>query len=275
MKIQNKDYLGLRFLKDSGSELGAKARERVVDMTFEQEKELGWNILETARRHYVVEELLDDKKFKTYLIAETAQKMAERLKIDTDEDLSILEKLDAEFYTYLLNKNEFIRFFRKGVNLYVYHFHCEAREIEHLGRMVPAEWVQVEYFSIFIPYGTATLEKERHKELAKRLIRLICFIRFSDVEVLLLPPGKKVGGSRSSGNAVFNETKYPITRVDSNWNKFTLRTDTIGVMDYFRFQRIGPGLVDRKLILIKAHERKGHVRVGGGAKGKTMPAPEN
>jgi hypothetical protein len=92
-------------------------------------------------------------------------------------------------------------------------------------------------------------------------IGLIIFQKFCEVETKVVPPGKK--SSYRFENYV-NDTALPVEILDSTWFTTIVRSDafTVGGKDggFFRWQRCGPGLSEKKLVWVPAFEKKGYVR---------------
>jgi hypothetical protein len=92
-------------------------------------------------------------------------------------------------------------------------------------------------------------------------IGLILFPNFCEVETKLVPPGTK---SSCRFENYINDTELPIEILDSTWFTTIVRSEafTVGGKDggFYRWQRFGPGLSEKKIIWVPAFEKKGYTR---------------
>jgi hypothetical protein len=96
------------------------------------------------------------------------------------------------------------------------------------------------------------------------IIGLILFTRFCEVETKMVAPGKKV---IHGTDKYFNETELDVEILDSTWFTNIVRTEGFMVgaetMGFFRWQAVGPGRAERKLIWVAPFEKKGYSRKAG------------
>lgn len=93
------------------------------------------------------------------------------------------------------------------------------------------------------------------------LVTMILFLRYCELETKLIKPEKK---DYHVGVKYLNETKLPITVLDSTWFTTIIRSDgfTVGAETggFFRMQPCGKDHADRRLIWISPFEKEGYTR---------------
>jgi hypothetical protein len=201
-----------------------------------------------VERQAIINSLIDDTKFKDYLITETAKEIANKIKVGTGFNYKLLNTIKEQSSTYLLGKNRFVRFEVKGDNIYVLHVDYNW----------DTSWLNYEMFRINTKDGLIYGVSDTCRDIAEELTKYLIFVNLSDVELKILPPNRKVG-TRQTGYK--NETIFNITVVDSNWNKFIIRTESFTVTGHLRLQAYGKNYSLRKLVWIVPYEKHGYIRL--------------
>lgn len=90
----------------------------------------------------------------------------------------------------------------------------------------------------------------------KLFFQLVTFMELSKIQEVWLPPGRK-HGSKKSPDHTLNDAEFPITIVNTNWNKI-IRREGFQVDGHLRKQHYGPGNVKRRLIWIDDYHKEGY-----------------
>ena len=90
----------------------------------------------------------------------------------------------------------------------------------------------------------------------KLFFQLVTFMELSKIQEILLPPGRK-NGVKKSVDHMLNNSSFPITIVNTNWNKI-IRREGFDVNGHIRKQPCGPGNRYRELIWIDAYHKTGY-----------------
>jgi hypothetical protein len=241
MKIKLENQLGLVFKKMS------QMRDNIIAKHLEPSV-IGLLSPEyTIQRKAVLDSILDDRKFKDFLITETVKEISSKIKVGAEFNYKLLNTIKEQASTYLLGKTRFMRFEVKNNNIYVLYvdFNYET------------SWLNYEMFRIDTKEGSLFGASDRSQPLAEELVKYLIFVNLSDVELMFLPPNKKIGNQK---NGYKNDTKFDISIVDSSWNKFVIRMDTFGVSGHLRLQPHGKENKLRKLVWIEPYEKQSYVR---------------
>lgn len=90
---------------------------------------------------------------------------------------------------------------------------------------------------------------------ANTINTILMFRAYADVEIKQLLPGKKIKDIDCNYK---NETKLPITILDSKWFTTLVKSDEFKVRGHFRLQPCGEGHKDRKLIWVSDFMKHGY-----------------
>jgi hypothetical protein len=93
-----------------------------------------------------------------------------------------------------------------------------------------------------------------HSQMAS-IIAISLFKKYADVETKHLLPGQR---SKEILCKYINQTKLPITFLDSKWFTTLVKSDGFKVRGHFRLQPCGENMKDRKLIWINDFEKSGY-----------------
>jgi hypothetical protein len=106
-------------------------------------------------------------------------------------------------------------------------------------------------------FNLDTWEKEQ-KEIEAILGRLTIFYLFktyAEVETINLPPNSK----KEEVNCKYiNDTRLPVTFLDSKWFTNLVKSDAFSVRGHFRLQACGHDLKDHKLIWVSEYTKTGY-----------------
>lgn len=97
------------------------------------------------------------------------------------------------------------------------------------------------------------------KNIEKFYYSLFCFMYLTENDEIIVAPGTKHGTKKSLDN-LLNESKFPITIVNSRWNTTSVRTEGFDVSGHFRLQPCGEGFNKTKIIFIEPFRKLGYIR---------------
>ncbi|MBG8555005.1 hypothetical protein [Hymenobacter guriensis] len=180
------------------------------------------------------------------LFTESAQEVIRNIKVEEAFDLEILRVLPAKeilFFNFLLGKNRVIKCTWNNDFLIVIDI---TRHEYNTG-------IQCESAVAYLGGGN-----KNFTHALRGAIQCLIFYKLTEPELLHVAAGKKQG-TRKQGH--YNATPYPITIVDSTWNKYIVRTEGFSVSGHFRLQRYGTGNAKLKLVWIKPYQKHGYVRL--------------
>lgn len=235
---QGKDHLNSEEYKEFISGFPMKAHTTKGD-------ELGFDIrakLDKLCGEYL--ELAKDENSKYYLITSGVEKPSQMIRIGDNFSSLALKNVNIGKHTYLLGKNEMIRFI------------CAVGGIKGI------YWNRTT--NIGFDFGFDLVENgyyfptEFTNEFT-RVTQLMTFIELGDIETIILESNKNNGKSKNDGK-IHNGSNNTVYVVDSTWNQILIRTEGFGVMGHGRLQPCGKGNLDRKLIWISAFEKHGYTR---------------
>lgn len=243
MHILKKNYLGLE-LKDPSRV--TVLREIAAGMMNSLHDATGNN--DPAARESIVKGIwhsLVSPDVENYLLTGTAQEVIKNIKVGEAFDVEILRMLPANellFFNFLLGQNRVIKCTWSNDILIVVDL---SRHADNGG--------------LHCESAVATLRpgSKGFDVILTGAIQCLIFLKLTEPEFIHLPAGKK-HGTRKQGH--YNATTFPVTIVDSTWNKYIIRTEGFGVSGHFRMQRHGKGNADLKLTWIKPYQKSGYIR---------------
>lgn len=112
-----------------------------------------------------------------------------------------------------------------------------------------------EFLSVHEPLRGAKSEFEYIELRRENAIRMSIFRECVNIETKHLSPGQKLKGI---GCNYKNETKLPVTILDSKWFTTLVKSDEFKVRGHFRLQPCGEGHKDRKLIWVNDFMKHGY-----------------
>lgn len=180
------------------------------------------------------------------LLTETAQEVVSNIKVGEAFDVEILRVLPPNqmvCYNFLLGPNRIIKCTWSNEYLIAIEL---TRHDDNAG--VHCESAITSLESSINGFNSALVGA----------IQCLIFLKLTEPEIIHVAAGKK-HGTRKQGH--YNASAFPVTIVDSTWNKFIVRTEGFGVSGHFRMQRYGKGNADLKLVWIKPFLKHGYVRL--------------
>jgi hypothetical protein len=117
-------------------------------------------------------------------------------------------------------------------------------------------------FSFFA--GDSVLQGGNQRSHYQHFIKLILFANYCEVETKIIKPGKR---DYFKNEKYVNESPLAIEILDSTWFTTLVRSEGFSVGaetgGFFRWQRFGPGLSQKKIIWVAPFEKKGYTRRAG------------
>lgn len=187
---------------------------------------------------------VDNKDSKLYLICNGVEACSKMIRVGDTFSSRALRNIEFGKHTYLLGKNEMVRFFCNEGAIKGIYWDRENKVTFEFGFLLEEDGY---YFDPL------------YAKQFSRLTKIITFVELGDIEVQMLEKGRNNNRSKKDGK-ITNTSNYTVYVVDSSWNKLIIRTEGFAVMGHFRLQPCGAGLADRKLIWIDAFEKHGYKR---------------
>lgn len=184
----------------------------------------------------------DDSKY--FLICESVYKAAELIKVNTGFTGRTLKDINFGTYTYLMGRNEMVRFIVSKGGLKGYYF-------DDLKDIAFEFGIEMEYGNYYFQDG--------YDKLFSKVMQILTFVELGDIEIVELLKGRNNGGKKDK-EKVTNTSNNTVFVVDSSWNKLIIRTEGFAVRGHFRLQPCGVNHADRTLIWINAFEKHGFTR---------------
>jgi hypothetical protein len=193
--------------------------------------------------------ILSDDENKNLLFTQTALSIAESIKIDKFKASTLKTNCNKK-YTFLLDDKHFYRTCIKDGEIFVMRVYTIGQSINYDTFKILPEKNQVVY-----PLNQSNYLQD---ESFCKFLKLLIFVEFSELKEELLNPKQSYGAKK--GDKYLNESDSKVILVDSTWNKTIIRNEAFGVTGHFRLQALGKGRLDRKLIYVKEHIRKGIIK---------------
>ena len=145
-------------------------------------------------------------------------------------------------------------FLKKGVGISALLCELKKEKISKILSKTPN--ADIRLFSKITP--TKEIEEKRNR-IWRLLLNTIIFINSKDPKIEKAPPIRSLGISKNEARRrklTINETKLPVLILDKHFKiERNFSCDSTVVRAHFRFQRVGKGLRDVKLVLVREHER--------------------
>lgn len=181
---------------------------------------------------------------KNYYITNTILEKTNLLKANYN-DWSVLDNLPDGKYTFIFKNDSFLRFIIEDRDILFYSVH----------RIKKGD-IRSSYFYHSFHDGTHEGDFYPSKEL---VFKLLCFFFFSKNEEKIVNAGKSYG-TKKQHDAISNDTSFPITIVNSNWNVTSIRNEGFNVSGHFRLQPCGEKRSETKMIFIEPFKKHGYIR---------------
>ena len=194
---------------------------------------------------YIIDDDLEDNTI--FMLRNTVNEVLANIKVDNEKCFVPLEKVPEGNYTFIIDKNSFIKFFKICDRFVVLGVESDGKQTKFC------------MFNYRLNMShTQVGDDEMSLKYSKLFIRLVIFWLFTEPiyhEVNL----KSSSGTRKSGK-ILNDAFKNVTVMDTTWNKIIVRTEEFGVRGHFRLQPCGADLHDRKLIWINPFKKSGYTR---------------
>lgn len=207
--------------------------------------------------------LLNEEGCRHYFVTGPVVQLCQKIKVKEPFDIGWLEAL-KDGKKQLNFGDNFIRYQKTGNQI-----NALAGSLERTGQ---TEYFQYTFFSfdvtkkiagrkdIIDDYDNGVAHKKSHSDYdddaRKLFFQMVTFLELASVQEVLVKPGAKHGHKKDDDN-LFNKEKFPITIVNSNWNKI-IRTEGFEVEGHLRKQPYGPSRQFRKLIWIDDFHKNGY-----------------
>jgi hypothetical protein len=189
-------------------------------------------------------DLMNDSDFRQFFICPSVYKAAELIKVTSGFTGRTLKDIKIGKYSYLLGKNEMVRFACKVGYIRGFYYNSKDR--------IAFDW------GVQMSDGKYYFGGKYQKEFTK-IMQVLTFVELGDIEVIELLGGRNNGGKKNI-DKITNTSEYTVFVVDSSWNKLIIRTEGFAVRGHYRLQPCGDGHLDRRLIWISAFEKHGYKR---------------
>lgn len=181
---------------------------------------------------------------KNYYITNTILDKTKLLKANYN-DWSVLDNLPDGKYTFIFKNDSFLRFIIEDRDILFYSVH----------RIKKGD-IRSSYYYHSFHDNVSEGDFYPSKEL---VFKLLCFFFFSENEEKIVNAGKSYG-TKKQLDAISNDSQYPITIVNSNWNITSIRNKGFNVSGHFRLQPCGVKRSETKIIFIEPFKKHGYIR---------------
>lgn len=180
---------------------------------------------------------------KSYYITNSIINNLDLLKIDTN-NWEILDGRPNAKYTFIFSDGSFLRLLIDDRDFLFYY-------VSRIGKDTSASYFYHSFYD----------NKESGDFAFKKdfWFKLLCFFFYSQNKEIIVSPGKSYG-TRKQMDSLSNDSKYPITIVNSNWNVTSIRLHGFNVSGHFRLQPCGFQFSETKMIFIEPFKKNGYVR---------------
>ncbi len=192
-----------------------------------------------------IDEENSDSDIPYYVFTKTSLNVCRKIKV-TSKTLGLMN-LEEPLFGQMSTKDSYWRFISVDDNVLVvqiYNYKDENNEN------------RIGYSVFYLP--TKDNNEYELNDTTHEFIQMITFLKFSDPDVKILPPGSGIG-TKKKGH--LNRSRLSMTIVDSTWNTTVIRNDGFQVMGHIRLQACGERHSKRKLVWIDPFEKNGYVRI--------------
>lgn len=275
MKLQN-NFAGIAFNQIK------QFRDSFVESMMSPE------FVEIVRSHYGEESVHERRRAmesvarpsdKIYYISRKVQEHADLIRFDKI-NLGWFRNVKAQYGTYILNKNEFYKFWVNESNaIHIVHFFNDPdyvgtideltngnpptnlRELRHLPVM---KWNSFVIRLKDYPNGFMPADPNADNTPQEFFVKLMMFMELSEVVFHNIKHNQKINVSPTSGrnfdNKIKNESGVNVTFVTTNWNKILVVNGEFSVSGHLRIQPHGPKRSEYKLIWVEEYKKSGYIR---------------
>ena len=276
MKIKKEKFAGLSFPDWFRASASSEKIKQIKEMNITEERK--------ERLITAVDDIVSDSKNKNYLISTTSYDLIDKIKIDVEKsDCTFFSGLElGKKITVLVDEDNFFRYLSTedgilcliGIREIIksdlpFNYKMQEgheltdEENNHDKVIFTRSYIFLNTKNGSIENGadfsqSAEIKEFSHDDEIIKLLKIILFLEFSDIDTVLLKEGDKIGTRRQG--KYLNESGKDVILVDSTWNKTIIRLGGFGVRGHIRLQAFGPGRTRRKLIYIPEYTKKGYVR---------------
>lgn len=200
----------------------------------------------------ILEELFSEEDIVHYFITNSVLETCEKISIKEPYNFTWLSRIPA-CKRQLTFGRQVIRFIKDETAFFVHYSKSEPGGPDVYWTFFPVDVSQDN-----IPPPNEPFSKEG----LLLFLRLVTFMELAEIETIVVPPGKK-HGKQSYPDNLKNDELFPMTVVNTTWNRIIIRNEGFKVSGHFRIQPFGVGRNDRKLIWIDEYEKKGYTLHGG------------
>lgn len=252
MKIKLENYAGLALqglLKKSPTTYKQFFGQQLIDSFMTDGDYIQtFNREQLDLRKKVIEELIYKDNYKIYIVTHKVGEN-EILKIrDPLKVIKLLDRVPVKRGMFVMNKEELFKYYFDGDDLYVIFIMMKQQ-------------IQVHYSAFHINLTTESIGGAQAPDLLwtlENFLRTLIYTFFSKNEFVFVNPGQKHG--KTYNEKIWNESEFPITVVDSFWNKTIMRLEDFDVNGHFRLQACGQNWHDRELIWINPFKKHQYIR---------------
>lgn len=189
---------------------------------------------------------------KCYYITKTIIDKLDLLKIK-HYDWSVFNDIELGKYVFIFNNNSLLSFSVRDISI----------DFFYLSALSSHDVYKPKYLRFFLDKSTFEMSNEfEDKDMtqaAKNIYKMFCFFYLSDNEEKIVNPGKSYG-TKKQPDSLSNDSNFPITIVNSNWNVTSIRNDGFNVSGHFRLQPCGLQRAETKMIFIEPFKKFGYVK---------------
>lgn len=240
-----------------------KITEMSTEALFQEKKKEVEKISKALDFTEVTDFLQDEARCRHYFITAPVLEMSQKIRVKEPFDLEwLLPVPDGK--RQLNYGNEFIRYEKKGARIV-------GLSVKRTIYEQDKNYLNYSFFNMdldqnrisdsqilddYAPSIPAISFLDFEAQSRKLFFQLITFMELSKIQEVLIAPGRKHGVKKSPDH-LLNDSAFPITIVNTNWNKI-IRREGFNVDGHIRKQVWGPGNSKRKLIWIDDYHKNGY-----------------
>lgn len=201
-------------------------------------------------RKFVITELLYKSDYKIHIVTQKAgENEIMKIKIkDTEAVVKLLNNIPNKRGLFVMNKDEFFKYFILDDDLYVIWAMVDNKSY-------------VTYSAFHLVTSTGYIGGAYNDKLMWTLhnfLKVLIYTYYSKNNFVFVNPGQKHG--KTLNEKIHNESIFPVTVIDSFWNKTIIRLEGFDVNGHFRFQACGKNWSQRELKWINGFRKHHYIR---------------
>ena len=200
-------------------------------------------------RKRTMSELLYKSDYKLYFITDSLiEREIMRIK-NPQKGVKLLDKIPIKRGIFIMNKTEWFKYYIEGDHMY-FIWMMYKNDIE----------VTYSAFHIDIKEGTiGGITNPGLEWTVDNFLKVLIYVFYSKQQFVYVTPQTKHKG-KTFNDHVLNATDFPITYVDTNWNKTSIRLEGFDVHGFFRLQACGKNWSERELRWIPGFRKHHYIR---------------